>query len=294
MSRDATDGIFINAATGRGISMVVNGGATTALTIASTGEATFSSRVNVNGATDDGSTALNVNGTGKFSGALTGTNGIFTNAGATNVMYLRSSTSGTAQFSTGITGTGANQLDIYSYTDGKTYIQHNGDIVFAPISSITSQFTLSTSGAVTFSSLSGTGSRVVVADASGTLSATDAASTSGTYTPTSQDYGNVTSATNYTAQYMRVGNVVTVSGKITPVTTTGGSFSYLTLSLPIAPNFTTEQQAAGTGAIKNNVSTDLNATIYADIYGGQYVVFQYFTTLSGGHDIFYHFTYLIN
>ena len=44
-ARDATDGIFINAATGRGISMVVNGGATTALTLASTGAATFSSSV---------------------------------------------------------------------------------------------------------------------------------------------------------------------------------------------------------------------------------------------------------
>lgn len=35
----------------------------------STGAASFSSRVNVNGATDDGSTALNVTGSGKFSGS---------------------------------------------------------------------------------------------------------------------------------------------------------------------------------------------------------------------------------
>jgi hypothetical protein len=46
-ARDATDGLFLNAATGRGISMVVNGGATTAMRIASGGAATFNSSVTV-------------------------------------------------------------------------------------------------------------------------------------------------------------------------------------------------------------------------------------------------------
>jgi len=52
-------------------------------TISSTGAASFSSRVNVNGATDDGSTALNVTGSGKFSGAVTSNELILSNAGGT-------------------------------------------------------------------------------------------------------------------------------------------------------------------------------------------------------------------
>ena len=45
-ARDATDGIIINAATGRGVQINTNGGATNALTIASTGIATFGNNVN--------------------------------------------------------------------------------------------------------------------------------------------------------------------------------------------------------------------------------------------------------
>ncbi len=44
-ARDATDGIIINSATGRGVVINTNGGATNALTIASTGAATFASGV---------------------------------------------------------------------------------------------------------------------------------------------------------------------------------------------------------------------------------------------------------
>jgi hypothetical protein len=47
-ARDATDGIIINAATGRGVVINTNGGATAALTIASAGAATFSSTIRSN------------------------------------------------------------------------------------------------------------------------------------------------------------------------------------------------------------------------------------------------------
>jgi hypothetical protein len=119
-------------------------------------------------------------------------------------------------------------------------------------------------------------------------------SLSGTYTPTAQDFTNITSATVYTAQYMRVGNVVTVSGKIEPVTTTAATLSYFTLSLPTTlPNFNAEEQAAGSGMIKNNVTNDLNAVIYAGV-GSAYVQFQFIPiTLGGARTIFYQFTYLI-
>jgi hypothetical protein len=247
------------------------------------------------GTTTDAGYKLDVNGTGRFSGQLSLSSGSL----ALKLIPTANSTYGSANYAQWYRADGTTSRAYVGYGSGNDQRfqiatgESGGSLELSSGNNVVA-LTLASTGAATFSSLSGTGSRIVVADASGTLSATTAAPTSGTYTPTSQDYANVTSATNYTAQYMRVGNVVTVSGKITPVTTTGGVFSYLTLSLPIAPNFTTEQQAAGTGTIKNNVSSDLNATIYAEIYGGQYVLFQYFTTLSGGHDIFYQFTYLIN
>jgi hypothetical protein len=116
---------------------------------------------------------------------------------------------------------------------------------------------------------------------------------SGTYTPTSQDYTNITSATNYTAQYMRVGNVVTVSGKISTTSTASATLSYFSLSLPITSSFTTEQQAAGNGTLKSLQTSDKDAVIYAGT-GSNKVQFSYYTAVAGASDIFYHFTYLIN
>jgi hypothetical protein len=85
--QNATSGRYFNFVTDSSASYLdvshslnvrVNGASslTTALTLASTGAATFSSRVNINGATDDGVSGLNVSGSGrvfKFSGATTGT-----------------------------------------------------------------------------------------------------------------------------------------------------------------------------------------------------------------------------
>jgi hypothetical protein len=59
-ARDTTDGIFISSATGRGIYMVVNGGATNALVLASTGNATFSNAI-------IGNQGLSVSGYGAIS-----------------------------------------------------------------------------------------------------------------------------------------------------------------------------------------------------------------------------------
>ena len=43
-------------------------------------------------------------------------------------------------------GTGSNQLSIYPYQDGNTYLQHNGNVVFSPVLSTTPQFVVSSTG----------------------------------------------------------------------------------------------------------------------------------------------------
>lgn len=68
---------------------------------------------------------------------------------------------------------------------------------------------------------------------------------SGVYLPDTSDGINVTAFTSDTAQYMRVGNVVTVSGQVTVTTSATGSFE---LSLPISSTLTRSSQLAGAGA----------------------------------------------
>ena len=75
--------------------------------------------------------------------------------------------------------------------------------------------------------------------------ATDGNVFSGTYTPTLTNTTNIDASTAYTCQYMRVGNVVTVSGRVDIDPTAAGIIT-LGMSLPIASNFATAQQMGGT------------------------------------------------
>lgn len=70
---------------------------------------------------------------------------------------------------------------------------------------------------------------------------------SGTYTPTLTNVTNVTASTAYTCQWFRVGDVVTVSGKI-DITPTAAGLIQIGLSLPVASALTSDEQCAGAGA----------------------------------------------
>lgn len=88
----------------------------------------------------------------------------------------------------------------------------------------------------------------VLSGTSATFSSTISASnlTSGTYTPTLTNVTNVTSSTAYSIHYSRIGNEVTVSGKVDVTPTTTGTAT-VGISLPIASNFTATTNAAGSG-----------------------------------------------
>ena len=85
---------------------------------------------------------------------------------------------------------------------------------------------------------------------------------SGTYTPTLTSVNGINGATTTRAcQWMRVGNVVTVTGQVDAGFNNGGA--QLGVSLPIASNFTTQYQCAGTavcGAQQNAVQVIGDAT----------------------------------
>jgi hypothetical protein len=67
---------------------------------------------------------------------------------------------------------------------------------------------------------------------------------SGTYTPTLTNVTNISASTAYVCQYMRVGSVVTVSGKVDIDATAGGAIE-LGMSLPVASNFSAEENCGG-------------------------------------------------
>jgi hypothetical protein len=70
---------------------------------------------------------------------------------------------------------------------------------------------------------------------------------SGTYTPTITSVTNVAANTAAVCQYMRVGNVVTVSGQVTiDPTAAAPTNTEFRMSLPIASNFAATRQACGT------------------------------------------------
>jgi hypothetical protein len=69
---------------------------------------------------------------------------------------------------------------------------------------------------------------------------------SGIYTPVLTNVANVAASTAYECQYVRVGNVVTVSGQVDIDPVAGAATCQLGISLPIASNFDGSNRGAGT------------------------------------------------
>lgn len=68
---------------------------------------------------------------------------------------------------------------------------------------------------------------------------------SGTYTPTLTNVTNLDGSTAFQCQYMRVGSVVTVSGKVSINPTAATTDTVLGISLPIASNFGAQEDCGG-------------------------------------------------
>jgi hypothetical protein len=71
----------------------------------------------------------------------------------------------------------------------------------------------------------------------------------GTYTPTLTNVANITASTAYACQYIRIGNSVSVSGKVDIDPTVAVTLTQLGISLPIASNFAAEENCGGTATL---------------------------------------------
>lgn len=110
------------------------------------------------------------------------------------------------------------------------------------------------------------------------------------YTPALTNTTNISASTAYPCQFMRVGNVVTVSGMVEIDTTLVGTYQ-LGISLPVASAFTQNYQCAGTGVGTNN-SLDDPIYIRANVASGNALLIGSDNDITN-HAHYFHFTYQI-
>lgn len=118
-----------------------------------------------------------------------------------------------------------------------------------------------------------------------------AAPNSGTYTPTLTGVTNVAAATAFTCQWMRVGNVVTVSGRVM-IDPTAAGLLQLGFSVPIASNFSALEQAGGMAG-SNDATNEEALRVYADATNDRVEFAGIINALTGNSGYHFSFTYLV-
>lgn len=111
---------------------------------------------------------------------------------------------------------------------------------------------------------------------------------SGTYTPIGTIINNLSSLSDLSARYIRIGNIVHVSGRalIDPVATGVTSFR---ITLPVASDFTADNHCDGVVA---SASSNAGGQVHADTVNNQAQI-SILEVATGGHFIGYEFTYQI-
>lgn len=114
---------------------------------------------------------------------------------------------------------------------------------------------------------------------------------SGTYTPTLTNAANIDTSTSYEAQYIRVGNIVTVSGNVEIDATNDNTQTTLGISLPFSSDIGLVGDLAGTAYC--DVVAGMGSAVFGDVTNNR-ASLSYVTTETVNEDFFYTFTYQIN
>lgn len=115
----------------------------------------------------------------------------------------------------------------------------------------------------------------------------------GTYTPALSNDANLTASAASVCQYLRVGSLVTVSGKVSVTPTAAGpTYTQLGVALPIPSTFAANQQCGGTASSLSAAGPNQGALIGADTVNYR-AVFAFGATDTGAEDMFFSFTYQI-
>ena len=111
----------------------------------------------------------------------------------------------------------------------------------------------------------------------------------GYYTPTLSNVTNIDSSTASLCQYVVLGDVVVVSGKVNVNPTAAApTVSQLGISLPLRPKFAADKDCAGTAACATVASE--SAAIIADTTNSR-AEMSWLTNSAGAHDMFFIFMY---
>lgn len=112
---------------------------------------------------------------------------------------------------------------------------------------------------------------------------------SGVYTPTLTNVTNISGNVAYSCTYVRINNIVTVTGKVGITGTTTG-LQELGISLPIVSDFTLDEDCCGVGA--DSTSNEDACTIKADTTSNIALLSQTHANASS-HAHYFTFTYKI-
>jgi hypothetical protein len=112
---------------------------------------------------------------------------------------------------------------------------------------------------------------------------------SGAYTPTLTNVANVSANTAFSCQYVRVGNTVTVSGRVDVTATANATSTQIRLSLPVASNFTNNGHLGGTAASNG---TTMTGYISADTANDE-ALLTFTSNSTANRSFWFHFTYRI-
>jgi hypothetical protein len=116
---------------------------------------------------------------------------------------------------------------------------------------------------------------------------------SGTYTPTLFNTTNVSSSTAYPAQWIRVGNVVTVSGQVDITPTSASASTVLGISIPIGSTLSAVGSLAGTACSFVSSTANLAGRVIQDTTNNRALVSYINSTSTSSTNWSYHFTYVV-
>lgn len=244
-------------------------------------------------------TVTSVSGTGSVNGiTLTGTvtsSGSLTLGGTLSNVSLTSQVTGTLPIANGGTGsTSTTYCNLTTNVTGALPVGNGG----TGATTFTANALLKGNGtsAVSASNVSDNGSTVSIGSGIGfsiarttvtSPAAADGNVFSGTYTPTSFNTTNIAASTPQSAQYLRVGNTVTVSGQI-DIDPTATGFALLGLSLPIASAITSAVQLSGVF----NCPDAAGGGVYGDATNDR-ATFQFTASSAANLTYYYTFTYRV-
>ena len=113
--------------------------------------------------------------------------------------------------------------------------------------------------------------------------------TQGTYTPTLTGVANVAASTAYSCTYVRIGDRVTVTGRVDIDPTSTGN-TQLGISLPVASNFAGSQQGAGCAGCAGVAGQ--SAGVYADATNDR-MTLEFNAADTSNRDWYFSFTYQV-